>query len=155
MGVKRCLTYKFRLRDKHAAELNRQAQVVNFVWNYCNEAQRHMLRWDRWLSDFDLIKLTSGTSKELNLNAHTVQRVCRAYVLARKTHRRGSLQWRGRKSLGWVPFNTSAVSFDGASIKFRNKQYDLMHLRDMPARKDRGWELQPRFARSLVHQLPY
>jgi hypothetical protein len=26
------LTFKFRLRDKHAAELNRQARAVNFVW---------------------------------------------------------------------------------------------------------------------------
>ena len=30
---KMLLTYKFRLKDKHAAELNRQARAVNFVWN--------------------------------------------------------------------------------------------------------------------------
>jgi putative transposase len=41
------LTFNFRLRDKHTAELNRQARAVNFVWNYYNGAQRHMLRWDR------------------------------------------------------------------------------------------------------------
>ena len=34
------VTFKFRLRDKHAAELNRQARAVNFVWNYLNETQR-------------------------------------------------------------------------------------------------------------------
>jgi hypothetical protein len=33
---------------------------VNFVWDYCNWAQRDMLRWDRWLSTFDLQKLTTG-----------------------------------------------------------------------------------------------
>jgi putative transposase len=54
------LTFKFGLRDKHTAELNRQAWAVNVIWNYCNEAQRHMLRWDRWLSAFDLQKLTTG-----------------------------------------------------------------------------------------------
>jgi hypothetical protein len=30
MGEKSTLTYKFRLRDKHSAELNRQARAVNF-----------------------------------------------------------------------------------------------------------------------------
>lgn len=33
------VTIKLRLKDKHAAELNRQARAVNFVWNYCNETQ--------------------------------------------------------------------------------------------------------------------
>jgi hypothetical protein len=56
--MKQQLTIKLRLRDKFAAELSRQAQAVNVVWNYCNEAQRHMLRWDRWLSAFDLHRLT-------------------------------------------------------------------------------------------------
>ncbi len=77
--MKQQLTCKFRLRDKHAAELKRQARAVNFVWNYCNEAQRHVLRWDRWLSYVDLARLTAGAGKELGLHAHTVQRVCRAY----------------------------------------------------------------------------
>jgi hypothetical protein len=31
------LTLKFRLKDKHASELKRQARSVSFVWNYCNE----------------------------------------------------------------------------------------------------------------------
>jgi putative transposase len=35
------LSVKLRLRDKHAAELNRQARAVNLVWNYCNDAQKH------------------------------------------------------------------------------------------------------------------
>lgn len=127
------LTYKFRLRDKHVAELNRQARAVNFVWNYCNEAQRHMLRWDRWLSAFDLMRLTANCSKELDIHAHTAQRVCKAYVDARQTHHKAWLRWRGRRSLGWVPFNTGHVSFDGVEFKFRGKRYQTMHLRDMAA----------------------
>jgi putative transposase len=124
------LTFKFRLCDKHAAELNRQAMAVNFVWNYANEAQRHMLRWDRWLSAFDLMRLTAGVGKNLDLHAHTVQRVCRAYVDARRMHRKRWLRWRGRKSLGWVPFNTGHVSFDGEAFKFRGVTYQAMHSRD-------------------------
>jgi len=125
------ITVKLRLRDKYAAELNRQARAVNFVWNYCNEAQRHVLRWDRWLSKYDLMRLTAGAGAELNLHAHTIQRVCRQYVESRKQHRLPWLRWRGRKSLGWVPFNTGHVSFDGAAFTFRGVRYEPMHLRDV------------------------
>jgi putative transposase len=125
------LTYKFRLRDKHAVELNRQARAVSWVWNYCNEAQRHVLRWDRWLSYVDLAHLTAGASKELDIHSHTIQRVCRQYVDSRKLHRKPWLRWRDRKSLGWVPFNTGHVSFDGEVFMFRGVAYETMHLRDI------------------------
>ena len=59
------LTYKFRLRDKHAAELNRQAGAVNFVWNYCNEVQQKAARAHRkWLTYLDLHALTKPKPKE-------------------------------------------------------------------------------------------
>ena len=129
--ARQTLTFKFRLKDKHAAELNRQARAVNFVWNYLNETQQKAARAHRkWLSAFDLQKLTNGASKELDLHAHTIQRVCRAYDDARKTHKKAWLRWRGRKSLGWVPFNTGHVSFDGEAFKFRGVVYHTMHLRD-------------------------
>jgi hypothetical protein len=113
------LTDKFRLRDKHGAELNRQAWVVNAIFNYVNEAQRHMLRWDRWLSYVDLARLTAGPARKLDLHAHTVQRVCRQHVESRKLQRKPWLRWRGRKSSGWVAFNTGHVSFDGEDFTFR------------------------------------
>lgn len=126
------LTYKFRLRDKHAAELSRQARAVNFVWNYCNETQRKAVGYRRsWLTGFSLGLLAAGTSKELGLHAHTIQRVCHQYAKSREQNRKPWLRWRGRKSLGWVPFNTGHVSFDGATFKFRGVKYETMHLRDM------------------------
>lgn len=123
------ITIKLRLRDRHASELNRQARAVSLVWNYCNEAQRHVLRWNRWLSSFDMMRLTAGAGKELDIHAHTVQRVCRVYVDARRTHKKRYLRFRGRKSLGWVPFNTGHVTFDGKVFRFRGVRYETMHLR--------------------------
>jgi putative transposase len=129
--ARQVLTFKFRLRDKHAAELNRQARAVSYVWNYCNETQQKAARAKRkWLSAFDLQRLTNGASKDLDLHAHTIQRVCRAYDDARKTHKKPWLRWRGKKSLGWIPFNTGHVSFDGSAFKFRGVSYCPMHMRD-------------------------
>lgn len=127
------LTFKFRLRDKHAAELNRQARAVNFVWNYCNETQQKAAKSRRkWLSKYDLQKLTAGSSKELNLHAHTIQQVCWTYARSRDTHRRPWLRFRGRKSLGWVPFNQGHVTVVGQTLKFRGVIYQPMHWRDIP-----------------------
>lgn len=126
------LVYKLRLRDCHATELNRQARAVNFVWNFCNETQRKAVNdHRRWLSAFDLQKLTAGASKELDLHAHTIKRVCEQYDASRKQHKKPWLKWRGRRSLGWVPFNTGHVSFNGVQFKFRGVEYQTMHLRDM------------------------
>ena len=65
------LTIKLRLKDKHAAELNRQARAVNYVWNYCNETQQKAARSGRkWLSAQDPhcaraeMWAPSGSSKE-------------------------------------------------------------------------------------------
>src|SRR5215468_3195080 len=129
------LTVKLRLRDKHAAELNRQARAVNRVWNYCNEAQRHTFetRWawkDKWLTYRGLARLTAGAGVELNLHSHTVQRVCKEYVKSRQQQKKRWLRFRDRDSLGWVPFNTGHVSFDGEAFRFHGVRYETMHLRD-------------------------
>jgi IS605 OrfB family transposase len=89
-----------------------------------------MLRWDRWLSKYDLQRLTAGSNKELDLHAHSIQRVCHAYVYARQAHG-PYLRFRGCKSLGWVPFNQGHVTFDGEAFTFRGVRYETMHLRDI------------------------
>lgn len=127
------LTYKLRLRDKHSAELNRQARAVNFVWNYCNETQQKAVQNGRkWLTAFDLMYLTAGSSKLLDIHAHTIQQVCLRYDRSRRAKVRPWLRWRSRRSLGWVPFSTGHVTFDGDCFKFRGKRYETMHLRDLP-----------------------
>ncbi len=128
------LTYKFRLRDKHAVELNRQARAVSYVWNFCNETQQKAARSGRkWLTAVDLMRLTAGAGKLLDIHAHTIQKVCQQYDRSRSAKHKAWLRWRDRKSLGWVPFNTGLVSFDGDTFKFRGVCYETMHLRDLPA----------------------
>lgn len=124
------ITVKIRLRDKHAAGLRRQARSVNVVWNYVNEVQKKAAQARRkWLSAFDLMRLTAGASAEIDLHSHTIQRVCRSYDNARRHQKKAWLRWRGRKTLGWVPYNTGQVSFDGACFVFRGVRYQPMHTR--------------------------
>ena len=105
------LTYRYRIKDKHAKRLNAQARAVNFVWNYCNETQMKAARDGRkWLSGYDLGKLVAGATKEgLDLHSHSAKRVCIQYDKSRRQHKKPWLRWRSRRSLGWVPFNTGHV----------------------------------------------
>jgi putative transposase len=128
------LTLRFRLKDRHAAELNRQARAVNFVWNYCNETQQKAAKYGRrWLTANELGRLTAGSSTELGLLADTIEKVAQQYVRSRRQHKRAWLRFRGRKSLGWVPFKDDAVRFDGAAFRFRGVRYVPMHTRELPA----------------------
>src|SRR6185369_10860304 len=67
----------------------------------------------------------------LDIHSHTVQRVCRQYFNSRQTKRKPWLRWRGRKSLGWVPFNTGHVTLSNGQFVFRGKFYEVMHMRDI------------------------
>lgn len=124
------LTYRFRLRDTCSSELTRQANAVNFVWNYVNETQQQAVKRGRkWLSWHDLQKLTSGSSKELGLHAHTIQQICQQYDRSRVSKNKPWLRWRvsnkksSKRSLGWVPFNKGHVEYKNDGFVFRGKRY--------------------------------
>jgi IS605 OrfB family transposase len=42
------------------------------------------------------------------------------------------LKWRGKNSLGWVPFNTDHVSFKDGAFVFRRQRYDVWLSRKLP-----------------------
>jgi putative transposase len=113
-------TYKFRVKDKHAKRLNEMARAVNFVWNYCNETSLEYLRkQDKWLSWFDLNRLTTGCSKDLRIASHTIDAVCREFSLRRKKAKKPRLSWRSsRRSLGWVPFQKQSIAIASGEIRY-------------------------------------
>jgi putative transposase len=137
------LTYKFRLHDTAHSELRRQSRVVNTIWNYCNEAQREAVKRYRlgglggWLSGCDLQKLTAGSSKELDVHAHTIKEVCVVYARSRAAKKKPWLKWRvsnpksPKRLLGWVPFNTGHVVYRDGSFVFRGRQYRAWISRDL------------------------
>ena len=115
------LVYRYRVKSL-AGLLNQQARAVNFVWNYCNDRQKDALRFSRpWHSGFDLIKLTTGCSKELKLHSGTVNDVCQQYAKSRSQSHRPYLRYRGRKSLGWVPLKGRELKREGNAFCFAGK----------------------------------
>lgn len=132
------LTYKFRLHDTANSELTRQARAVNFVWNYCNETQQQAVKRKRkWLTWHDLQKLTAGSSKELDIHAHTIQQVCQVYDRSRSAKKKPWLNWRvsnpksPKRSLGWVPFNKGHVTYRDGAFAFRGRSYRAWVSREL------------------------
>jgi IS605 OrfB family transposase len=129
------VVYRYRVKNL-TGELNRQARAVNFVWNYCNETQKHALKWGkRWPSGFDLNVLTTGSSKELGLHSGTVNAVCEQYAKSRKQHKRPYLRYRGKKSLGWIPLKGRDLKREGDAFRFAGNTYRVFNSRPLPEGK--------------------
>jgi putative transposase len=125
-------TYRFRLRDKHDSELRRQARAVNFAWNHCQDAQKNAIRWGKkWPSGYELQKLCAGASKELGILSSTLDMVCQEYVKSRIQHRKATLRWRGKKSLGWIPVRDGAIRFDGVGFVCQGRRFEGWVTRDL------------------------
>jgi len=129
------LVYRFRVKSKNGL-LDQQARKVNFVWNYCNDRQKDALRFERpWLTGFDLNKLTTGSSKELELHSGVINAVCEQFARSRAQHRRPYLRYRGRKSLGWVPFKGRDLHREGNAFRFAGNTFRVFYSRPLPEGK--------------------
>lgn len=126
------IVYRYRVKSLDG-ELNRMARAANFIWNFCNDTQKHALKWGKkWPSGYDLQKLTSGSSKDLGLPADTINAVCSKYEKSRRQHRKAYLRYRGRKSLGWIPFRADQVKVIHDSVRFYYKEYRVWLSRELP-----------------------
>lgn len=126
------LVFRYRVKSLTGL-LNTQARMVNFVWNYCNDRQKDALRFNRhWHTGFDLIKLTTGCSKELGLHSGTVNDVCQQYAKSRSQSHRRYLRYRGRKSLGWVPIKGRELKREGNAFRFAGHTFRVFYSRPLP-----------------------
>lgn len=127
------LVYRYRVKSLNGL-LNKQARAVNYVWNFCNETQKHALKWSKsWPSGFDLINLTSGSSKELELHSGTVSDVCQQYAKSRSQLKRPYLRWRSHKnSLGWVPVKGRNIRQTADGFHFHGREFRVFKSRDLP-----------------------
>lgn len=127
------LTYRYRVKSLTCL-LNRQARAVNFVWNYCNDRQKDAVKWGRrWLTRFDLDKLTAGSSRELQLHAGTIGAVCAQYAKSRSLKKRPTLRYRGKRSLGWVPLKGRDIKETPRGFHFHGREFKVFKSRELPA----------------------
>jgi len=113
---------KLRLRDRHASELNRQARAVNSFGTTATKPQRHVLRWDRWLSKYDLQYLTAGAARNSIFPPHV--QAASAMLCPQRAAYTASRGCGGVTANRWVgAIQYGHVSFDGECFTFRGVRY--------------------------------
>lgn len=138
------LTYKYRIKDASATRyLQKYARACNRVWNFCVETQKTAENKRRagsnvfWPSNYDLHRLTSGTSKNLGLCAQTIQKVCHQFTMSRDQFRKCP-KYRAskgpKKSLGWIPFTNQAVKINKSSVKYMKRSFYFWKSREIEGR---------------------
>lgn len=136
------LTYKYRLKGKRSCRQNRRfAWAANQVWNFCVQTQRSVQRsWKfglspKWPSQYDLQKLTGGTSRDLHLHAQTIQGVCEQFSKSRDQHKKCSRFRRSggpKRSLGWVPFQKQSRQITSGSVTYLGNTYRFFGAKRRP-----------------------
>jgi IS605 OrfB family transposase len=134
-------TLKLRIKDKHARVLTVMAREVNTVWNFCNETSHRAIRErGKWLSAYDLQKLTAGYSKcdGVQIGSATAQLVCEEYALRRRHFKKAKLRWRvsnqqsSKYSLGWIPFKVGGAKYKAGQIVFAGHKLSLWDSYGLP-----------------------
>src|SRR5258706_3966272 len=122
LDQKKYKTYSYRIKDAGSCKaLHGFAYDVNQIWNYCCASGRHTVKHNqKWLSKAQLYAGTKGSSKEIGINAQTIQAIVETFCDKRMAARRPSLKWRKstgvRRSLGWVPFKNQTISVSGSKV---------------------------------------
>src|SRR5450755_2663202 len=132
-GSRYCVrTLRLKVKREGYAWLNKAATEVNQVWNYSNEVSREAARpyagVSRWLSGFDLDKLTAGAAACFDyIGADTIQRVNAEFATRRKQFKKPKLRWRvssgPKRSLGWIPFKAVQLKSCGNALRFSGKTF--------------------------------
>ena len=133
MKIQKCIrTLRLKVKVEGCAWLNAAAIEVNQVWNYANatsyKAARPYSGPSRWLTAFELDKLTTGATECLErIGSDTIQRVNAEFATRRKQYKKAKLRWRvsqgAKRSLGWVPFKAVQLKRKGKSLRFSGKAF--------------------------------
>jgi len=125
-------TLRLKVKAEGYAWLNAAAIEVNQVWNYANatsyKAARPFAGPAKWLTAFDLDKLTAGASEYFErIGSETIQRINAEFATRRRQFRRTKLRWRvssgSKRSLGWIPFKAVQLKRKAKSLRFSGKSF--------------------------------
>ena len=84
----------------------------------------------KWLTAFDLDKLTAGATKCFErIGSDTIQRVNAEFATRRTQFKTVRLRWRvsrgSRRSLGWIPLKAAQLKRKGKSLRFAGKAFRI------------------------------
>lgn len=132
--------FRFRIKNPNQILLRNMALSVNFVWNYCNDTSvQYLDKYNKWLSGFDLCYLTSGCSKDLQINAQTVQAIAQEFATRRGQFKKRKLSWRSKnRSLGWIPFNGQTIRVKNDTITYNQKSFRFWKSRQIEGKIKTG-----------------
>jgi IS605 OrfB family transposase len=128
--VKCVRTLRLKVKAESYPWLNAAAREVNTVWNYANEvsarAARPFAGPPKWLSGYDLDKLTAGATEWFAcIGSDTIQRINAEFARRRKQFKKLKLRWRvsqgSRRSLGWIPWKAVQLKRRGRHLRFAGK----------------------------------
>jgi len=123
-------TLRLKVKPEVHAWLNAAAVEVNQVWNFANESSAKAARpyagAPKWLSAYDLHKLTAGATEYFErIGSETIQRVNEEFATRRKQFNKIKLRWRSsrgpRRALGWIAFKAAQLKRKGKSLRFSGK----------------------------------
>jgi putative transposase len=123
-------TLRLKVKPEAYAWLNAAAIEVNQAWNYANatseKAARPFAGPSKWLSAFNLDKLTAGASACFErIQSDTIQRVNAEFVTRRKQFKKTRLRYRksfgSNRALGWIPLKPIQLKRKGKSLRFSCK----------------------------------
>jgi len=123
-------TLRLKVKAEWYAWLNEAAIEVNAVWNFANatsyKAARPFAGPSKWLTAFDLDKLTAGATEHFeHIGSETIQRINAQFATRRKQFKKAKLRWRPsrgpRRALGWIPFKAAQLKRKGKSLRFSGK----------------------------------
>jgi putative transposase len=115
-------TLRLKVKAEGYAWLNRAAVEVNVVWNFANatshKAARPFAGPSKWLTAYDLDKLTAGATEYFeHIRSETIQRINAEFATRRKQSKKAKLRWRpsrgSRRALGWLPFKAAQLKRKG------------------------------------------
>jgi putative transposase len=125
-------TLRLKVKTEGYAWLNKAAIEVNDVWNFANatsyKAARPFVGPAKWLTAYDLDKLTAGATEYFeHIGSATIQRISAEFVARRKRFKRAKLRWRPssgpRRALGWIPFKAEQLKRRGKCLRFSGKAF--------------------------------
>ena len=148
--VSTCIrTLRLKIKAESYPWLNAAAVEVNQVWNWGNatsaKAARPFAGAAKWLSGFDLDKLSAGAAEYFEyIGSETIQRVNAELATRRRQFKKTQLRWRvsrgAKRSLGWVPFKAAQLKRKGKSLRFTGKAFRVFEPR-IPKNEEVGLDL--------------